>query len=358
MKVFSAPQKVTLNITNRCNLNCLYCAVSSSKNAAGDLTLQEWKDLIDELADIKVFHLLISGGEPFIRKDFYGILEQIFKYHFRLSINSNGTIFNDELLSLLAGSDRFDNIQVSLDGPDRAVHDRMRGKGSFDRTMKGIEALRRFDLPFSVFVVVCRNNMDHLDGIVELSAGLGVSQIAFSPLLPQGSALSVMGDLFLTFEEDQKVYSTLRRLKRDFPELVSGTLVNTIAWMDEMDKLDMPAGESVIPGLITSCGGSVSECSIRPEGWVIPCDRLWDYKVGNVRDESFRSIWRGSEGFTEFRKRYSRKMDFFEECQDCRYASVCKGGCPSIPYNTGRGIDGWDPLSCFKVFKGRKKSYV
>ena len=358
MKIPSAPQKVTLNITNRCNLNCLYCGVSSTKNAPGDLSLEEWKEIIDELARIKVFHLLISGGEPFIRPDFSELLKQIFKHHFRISINTNGTLFNDEVLSLVSKFRRLDNIQVSLDGPDSDIHDIIRGKGTFEKIIGGIRILRRWGTPFSFFVVVCKNNKDHLGEIVRFSKNLGASQITFSSLLPQGSALSHFYDLFLSFEEKKEVEAELRYLNKRYPKLVRGSLIQTIEWMDQIYEVGATKEESARANKITSCGGSVAECSIRPEGWVIPCDRLWDYRVGNVKEESFQSIWLNSEGFRQFRKRYSRSIDSFVECQNCTYTSLCRGGCPAIPYYLGRGIEGWDPLSCYKVFTGKIESYV
>jgi len=358
MKILSAPQKVTLNITNKCNLECLHCGVSGTKNKPGDLSLEEWKKVVDELARIKVFQLLISGGEPFMRADLSEILAHILRYHFRVSINTNGTLFDDEAMSQISGSGRLDHVQISLDGHDSQTHDRIRGKGSFERTMRGVEAFRRWKAPFSFFVVVSRNNKDSLQEIVRLSERLGASQITFSSLLPQGSALSHLHDLFLLFDERKEVEAELKELKKRYPRLVGGSLIKTIERMSEVSRIDIPNHKSTKAHKITSCGGSVSECSIRPDGWVIPCDRLWDYKVGNVREEGFESIWLHSLGFKKFRERYARRMDSFPECRDCDYTFLCRGGCPAIPYYMGRGIEGWDPLSCYKVFTGEMESYV
>lgn len=358
MKVFSAPEKVTLNITNRCNLHCSYCAVSPTKNAPGDLSLEEWKRVVDELARIQVFQLLISGGEPFLYHDFPEILNHILQYHFRISINTNGTLFNVEVLSLLSQSGRLDNIQVSLDGPNSEIHDSIRGKGTFKKILGGATLLRQWEVPFSFFIVVCRNNKDHLEQMVQLSNELGASRITFSPMLPQGGALLHMDDLYLSFEEQKTVEAGVRSLRKIFPNLIGGSLVQTIEMMDQISEIDASKNQSTKINKITSCKGGISECSIRPEGWVIPCDRLWEYKVGDVKEESFQDIWLNSEGFQNFRKRFSRSMDSFKECQDCIYIDTCRGGCPAIPYNTGREIEGWDPLSCYRVFIGQKKSYL
>ncbi|MGA1790289.1 MAG: radical SAM protein [bacterium] len=358
MKVYSAPQRVTLNITNRCNLDCLYCAVSSTKNAPGDLSLEEWKRVIDEMAGIKVFHIKFSGGEPFISPDFGAILEYIFHLHFRISINTNGTLLDEDIISLISRSGRLDHIQVSLDGADALVHDLIRGKETFDKIMEGLPLLQKWSVPFSFFVVVSKNNKDHLREIVALAKDTAAFQVSFSPLLPQGSALGHLDDLFLSFEERKSVEQRLRELKREFPNLVGGSYIQGIRMMDAISGMDMShliSGES---NRISSCGGSIKECSIRPDGEVIPCDRLWDYPVGNVREATLQSIWLDSDGFRHFRRRYTRTMDSFNECKGCRYITMCKGGCPAIPFNMGKGIEGWDPESCYKVFTGEKRGYI
>jgi SynChlorMet cassette radical SAM/SPASM protein ScmE len=355
MKIFSAPEKVTLNTTNRCNLNCLYCGVSATKNAPGDLTLEEWKILVDELAQIRVFNILISGGEPFIRKDFSALLKHILQYPFRVSINTNGTLFSENIISLLSGNKRLENIQISLDGADAGTHDYIRGQGSFKKIVDGIQLLQKYHLPFSFYVVVCRNNCDRLRQIVRFARKIGASQLTFSTLLPQGSAIENFQALNLSFAEQKTVETQLRQLKKNYPKLVGGSLIQTIQWMDKISCLPKSGLKTENANKISSCGGSVSECAVRPEGWVIPCDRMWDYTVGNVKETTFQYLWREAEGFKIFRRRYSRRMDSFEECRKCEYRDVCKGGCPAVPYNLGRGIDGWDPLSCYKVFTGQKK---
>ena len=353
MKIYSAPQQVTLNITNRCNLRCLYCAVSDTKNAPGDLALAQWLAVVDELADMRVFHLILSGGEPFLRKDFIHILRRILKNRFRISINTNGTCFDDDVLGCLSRSRRLDHIQVSLDGHVPEVHDAIRGAGAFQKTRAGIERLCRHHLPFTFFVVVCRDNIAHLSDIVAFSRRVGARQVSFSEMLPLGDAKRHLQKLALSPRQRLEAAAELRQLQRSEPGLVGGTFLQTIRFMDRFAgtaDADLPAEA----GPVTSCGGGISECSIRPDGAVIPCDRLWDYAVGSVVQDSLRDIWRQSEGFAAFRKRHGMRMDAFGPCRDCRYTGICRGGCPAIPASCGDGILGWDPSSCYRVFAGEK----
>jgi SynChlorMet cassette radical SAM/SPASM protein ScmE len=358
MRILSAPNRVTLNVTNLCNLNCIYCAVSGTKNAAGDLTTEEWKKVIDELAAIKVLRLTLSGGEPFCRPGFPEILAYILSKPFRITINTNGTCFDPESLSLLQGSRRIESVQVSMDGGSAEVHDALRGAGAFDRSVKGIEELKRRHIPFHFFCVVCRANMDHLEQLVKFAKKMKASTVSFCSFIPQGSGLGRYKELALSVEEECRAGNMLRGLRRRYGGLVGGSFLGGIDMFARIAALEKKGLPAAAPAFITSCGGSVKDCSIRPDGRVIACDRLWDLPVGDVRTEPFQKIWLHSEGFTEFRKRFSRRIDSFEECRGCRFVAVCSGGCPAIPFNTGRGFEGWDPLSCYLVYTGEKKSYV
>jgi SynChlorMet cassette radical SAM/SPASM protein ScmE len=356
IKVLSAPEQVTLNITNRCNLACRYCAVSSTKNLPGDLTTGEWSAVIDELARIKVFRVLISGGEPFLRKDFLEILRCITRYPLRIAVNTNATCIDEGVLDHLARSKRLNYMQVSLDGPDAAVHDRVRGAGSFERMRRGIDLLRRHRIDYHFFVVVHRFNFQHLEEIVRFTREVGGRRAVFSCLVPQGSALQHLNDLMLSFDEQKQAEAVLRRLKREDPGRVGGSLLQGIEWMDRLQQFSRDKQPPRIANRITSCGGSLSECAIRPDGAVIPCDRLWEFTVGNVKEHGFQEIWRNSEGFRKFRERFQQRMDSFKECRGCRFADVCRGGCPATAFGLGGSINGWDPLSCFQVFSGQKAS--
>lgn len=358
MKILSAPERVTLNITNRCNLACRYCAVSSTRNSPGELSLEEWRAVIEELARIKVFQVLISGGEPFMRTDFLDILKCLARYPMRIAVNTNGTCCSEEILAHLAEGGRLNHVQVSLDGPNARVHDRLRGPGSFERLCRGIALLRRHRISFHFFVVVHRLNFRHLEETVRFARDSGANQAAFSPLLPQGSALQNLEKLMLSFEEQKQAEAVLRQLKREFPHRVGGTLLQNLEWMHHLQELHRKKRPPRKANRITSCGGSVSECSVRPDGAVIPCDRLWEYTVGNVRKNAFQDIWLHAEGFRRFRERFLQRMDSFEECRGCLFTDVCKGGCPATGFGLGRGINSWDPHSCFQVFSGRKDSTI
>ena len=136
----SAPINVTWEITRRCNLNCIHCLSSSSTESADELSFEESRSIVDQLAVLKVFEINFGGGEPLLKDYFLPLLHYIHSKSMVTCISTNGTVLTDEALECFTGN-RLVNIQVSLDGATPEVNDRIRGEGTFKRIIKGIERL-------------------------------------------------------------------------------------------------------------------------------------------------------------------------------------------------------------------------
>lgn len=162
----------------------------------------------------------------------------------------------------------------------------------------------------------------------------------------------------LEHAEQKQAEKDLRKLRQKHPGAVGGTMLQGIDWMDQLEALDGEKTPPLKANRVTSCGGSVTDCAIRPEGWVIPCDRMWEFTVGNIKEKPLQQIWLHSEGFKQFRKRFTCRMDDFAECRGCHFTDVCRGGCPATAFGLGRGINAWDPLSCYQVYTGCRESTI
>jgi len=353
----SAPIECDINVTNLCNLDCRHCNVAATKNAAGDLTTAEWKRLIDELASMKVFKLTLGGGEPFMRPDIFEIIEHIFSYHFRLHINTNGTLIDRKTARFLKRFDRIDCVQVSVEGSSAKFHEKIRPEGSFEPAVRGISFLKNAGVPVITYTVVNRHNRNDIEKIVTLGKKLGADSAAFTDLLPVGNAYGNYPDLALSVAQRLALSKSLRRLRRKYGGFICGPLVKT---EDFFGGFASPPRDhtGALDKCITSCGGGFDECAVRPDGWVIPCARMWEYTIGNVREKSFREIWNRAGKMRDFRRRRAAAVGGIPECAGCRYIPFCSGGCPAVPFQYGRGTAGWDPTSCYKVYIGEKQSYV
>ena len=137
-KVMKTPRSVDVEITSRCNLRCKYCYFFDNPAVTyQELTTEEWLQFFDELGQCGVMNVCLVGGEPFIREDLPRLIEGIVKNRMRFSILSNGSLIDDTIAAFIAETKRCNYVQVSVDGSSAAVHDTCRGKGSFEKAVRG-----------------------------------------------------------------------------------------------------------------------------------------------------------------------------------------------------------------------------
>ncbi len=159
------PLNIMLAVTDRCTGSCNYCGIPDRKSP--EMTTQETLTLVDEAADLGCQRLGIWGGEPLLRKDLDQIIGRAKQRGLWVTVDSNGHLL-PERGHMLEG---INHLSISLDG-DRAAHDANRGKGAFDRTLRGlVHAQGRFD--FWTLTVLTKNNMGQVDWILDLARRLG-----------------------------------------------------------------------------------------------------------------------------------------------------------------------------------------
>ncbi len=155
MKLMRSPKNIDIDITNRCNLKCVYCShFDSASDVEQDLPKEEWIKFFEELNRCAVISVNISGGEPFVRKDLKDIIEGIISNRMRFNITSNGTLITDEMAEFLATTKRCNFVQVSIDGSIPIVHDMFRGEGNFQKAINGIKILQKYNIPTTVRVTI------------------------------------------------------------------------------------------------------------------------------------------------------------------------------------------------------------
>ena len=134
----SAPITVTWEITAACNIACVHCLSSSGRRRPRELTTQQSLALVDEFADMQVFQLHFGGGEPFIYPGIWQVLERCTTRGLVMCVSTNGTLITPERARRLK---QFDPLyfQVSLDGGTPQTNDSIRGKGVFNRALRGLD---------------------------------------------------------------------------------------------------------------------------------------------------------------------------------------------------------------------------
>src|SRR3989338_2323692 len=256
MKTLSAPINIGLNITNKCNLSCKHCFASSTRNNK-DLTTEELSGIIRQIIKLKVIKVGISGGEPLMRKDFWKILGTLNKAKTVITLNTNATLITRPIAKKLS---RFPirPYTVSLDGSLPEIHDSLRGRGAFEKTIKGIKNLVSQKLPVLISTTVTRLNYKNLYDIALLGKKLGVSKVRFNEVLCVGNAACFPRDLMLTADEKAGLLEIAEEIRNRFGKFATGTI---FAGLEFIKKIKQMPREN-FPLKARPCAAATTICDI------------------------------------------------------------------------------------------------
>ena len=330
--MFVAPFQANLLITGQCNLSCRHCGVFSHGPLRGELTAEQWGRVLDRLAEAKILNLTLTGGEPFCRSDFPLILQMVRERPFRISINTNASLIDDEMAELIASTaPRLDVVMVSLDGDSPETHDLIRGPGAFDAMIRGVDELGKAKVPVCFYFTVNALNSHRMTETAALALRKGM-YIKFNCFLDAGPetdpALNPTGEQV----------RTAARMVLDLASLHPGRITGTFLEMAVAARM-ISEGEGIPYSEESSaCGGGVSKIVVMPDGIVSPCDHLPGVILGDLKVDSLEDILTGRRT-AEFVKSSCGRARPWPECHDCDVRDFCPGPCPAGGSDrTGPGI--------------------
>jgi len=338
--VTTTPVIVKWEITKACNLACKHCYARGGTPSKDELSTDEVKKFMKRFADLNVFTLQFTGGEPFIRKDFMELLRFAHELNFSIDILTNGTLINKEVAKKIA-SLNVHSVQVSLDGANPDTHDRFRGiPGAFQRTILAIKSLVKSKVRVSVATTFNRTNVNELDEIYQLVRDLGVCSFLFGFVYPIGRGEEVHRDLALSPEEQELV--------REFLIRESQKIKQTDGFSIYIDE----AIGKIINGKVRPpvCKAGRIMVAITAEGNVALCPMLSELSAGNLRNQDIQDLWEKSPLFLYIRN--IRNIKGY--CSACKYLDVCGGGCKAMAFFKTGDPMGSDP-HCPYIFSTYKK---
>jgi radical SAM protein with 4Fe4S-binding SPASM domain len=344
----SAPLGVFLNLTQRCNMRCVYCcaeAVRARPGKNGELTDTEMLALVEQLVAAKVFRFVLTGGEVLLRRDLlFRMLERLTACA-GVSVLTNGSLITDEDARRLAAFAPVLDVAVSIDAPEEEINALTRGRGFLARTLEGARRLMEHGITPTVNCVVSRANQDIFASLVDFLKSQGFRQLLIIHLLPVGHARDVEG-LALSCAERLSFSRGIVELAAREKDLRIGTAEDEV-WLgldDALASRDKEGGEQPPPTLLP-CSAGIEQCDITADGWVTPCNAMQSYRCGNVRSQDFLSIWRDSPQLAALRALRRMPVSAIAECARCRYNTVCQGGCRAIGFAHDGDLLGFD-VSC------------
>ncbi len=310
-------------VTGACNLRCIHCHATSGQASCDELTTDEGKRLIDELADQSEFRTLIyTGGEPLVRPDIFELLKHSQKAGLANIIATNGTLIDEEMAFRLKDHGVVCNA-ISFDAAQASVHDFVRNKpGSFDLAMRAIEATKKAGILLQINTTAMEYNMPYLPELIDFADSTGAGIMLMYQLVAVGRG-----------EKIEK--ATLKKsANRYLSELISEkqktakTIIEPVAgpqyWPYLLEKEGIRDGFwlKLAGKVFHGCAAGRGFVYIKANGDVWPCPFV-EVSGGNVRQNRFSDIYRRSKLFDDLRHREERLQGL---CGDCQYKTVC-GGC-------------------------------
>jgi 12,18-didecarboxysiroheme deacetylase len=359
---FSKDKKpvVVWNITRRCNLKCIHCyAQSKDQEYTDELTTEQGKELIDDLAKFGVPVILFSGGEPLMRKDLPVLAEYAVSKGMRAVISTNGTLITKEVAKKLKEIG-LSYVGISLDGLEE-IHDHFRGKkGAYQKAMEGIKNCQEAGIKVGLRFTMNKINVKDIPGIFDLLEEKDIPRVCFYHLVYAGRGSKIIEE-DLSHEETRAAVDLIMKETKRLHDNNKPKEVLTVDNHADGPYLylkmleENPEEAAKVLELLEMNEGNNSGRGFGCISWdgQVHADQFWrHYSFGNIKDTPFSKIW--TDTSNELMGQLKDKKKHVQgKCATCRWLSVCGGNFRVRAEATG---DLWSPdPACYLTDEEIKK---
>ena len=325
---------IAWEITRRCNLNCVHCRSSSTLEVKEhpDFPLTEAKRVLDDISSFAQPVVVLSGGEPLLRKDVFDIATYGTEKGLRMCLATNGTLVTEEICRNIKKSG-IRMVSLSLDGASAAVHDDFRNQqGAFDGTIKAAGLFKKHGIEFLINSSFTKRNQDEVPKIYKLAKELGATAWYMFMIVPTGRGQDILAELISPEDYEELLNWHYDMEKEEDDMLVRPTCAphyyRIVLQRSKKDKEQFKRRSlKFSTGGSKGCLAGQLICLIDVDGQVLPCS-YFPKSAGNIRQQPFKDIWENSELFKSLRDFKSYKGS----CGSCEYINVC-GGCRARSYS-------------------------
>ncbi|MDH5203919.1 MAG: radical SAM protein [Nitrospirota bacterium] len=350
------PKWIAWEMTRRCNLRCIHCRSSSELEVKDhpDFSTKEAFRIIDDIAGYVKPVVVLSGGEPLLRKDIFDIAQYGRDKGFRMCLATNGTLVTDDICNEIKTSG-IKIVSLSLDGSTEDVHDDFRSqKGAFDGSIRAARFFKKHGIEFIINSSFTKRNQEEIPKVYKLAKELGASAWYMFMIVPTGRGEEIMNEL-ISKEDYEEILEWHYQMEKDEKDiLVRPTCAphyyrivlqmskeNGVKFERRTLKFSTGGAKGCIAGQLI--------CLIDVDGNVLPCS-YFPKPAGNIKEKSLREIWENSELFKDLRDFKSYKG----KCGSCEYITVC-GGCRARAYSVYGDYLEEEPFCGYMPVKLKKK---
>jgi radical SAM protein with 4Fe4S-binding SPASM domain len=306
----SAPYRMDLAITYRCNNDCAHCYNARERNFP-ELHTENWKYILDQLWALGVPHVVFTGGEATLRNDLPELIAHAESVGQITGLNTNARRLADEKYVQKLVEAGLDHVQVTVESCDAQIHDEMmRANGAFKQTIQGLKNVLATRLYVMTNTTMLRTNVHKIPDTLDFLAELGVPTIGLNALIYSGQGLTVGTGLHereLQPILDMAVQKTSEHGQR-------------LIWYTPTQYCNFDPTLSNLG--VKGCTASLYSMCIESNGSVIPCQSYYS-PLGSMLTDSWDSIWNHRLS-VQLRERRGLPA----KCDGCPVVAECGGGCP------------------------------
>ena len=361
------PRLIFWEVTKGCNLRCIHCrATTSELSSPLDLPTTKALNLIEQVSQLSLPILVLSGGEPLFRADIFDLARYATERGLRVALATNGTLVTKEVAKKIVASG-VRRVSISLDGSDAATHDAFRGiPGAFEAALRGFRNLKELGMSVQINTTIARHNAHQLPDVLELAKRIGADALHTFLLVPVGCGVDIAAEQMVPADEYENIlnwfydrsleggielkatcaphYFRVVRQRRA-AERRAVTAAGQVG--EAAPATGAPGGigptEMTLPGstgmslhghgahasagppeglhaMTKGCLAGTGVCFISHQGEVFPCGYL-PVLAGDLRRQPLAEIWENAAVFQQLRDTGNLKG----KCGCCEFRNICMG---------------------------------
>jgi radical SAM protein with 4Fe4S-binding SPASM domain len=359
MKVLSAPFHVCFVLTNACNQRCPHCCGVFGQKGQNEMTTEEIKEVVEQLYDVGVYDIELSGGEPSLRPDILEIMDYVSRYEINVTMPTNGVLWTESMIKKIGKTWRGKWINISIDGYDPQTYAVTRGRPEdFWRVLQTTKLMKEEGIGVIWNFVYSDLTRDFLDNLLRLAIEKQVEAVYILPIVSVGKAsksenIIRMEELKYLLVDLPKAYAEHLEIRIAMPTSLDYIIPLALAGYNQNEIIRVaarrPHSQSFFSRITElDCLGAINTVNISQNGDITICDmfvNVSEFVAGNLFKQNFGDIWANSSLFNW--KRSIRLQDIKAPCSKCKWRSLCGGGCRARAYFLTGDFLGPDPLCPF-----------
>ena len=306
----TAPYRMDLALTYRCNNACPHCYVARAADYP-EMDTQTWKAILDRVWEVGIPHVCFTGGEATLREDLVELVAHAEGLGLVTGLLTNGRRLSDAHFVQALVDAGLDHVQITLESHDEAVHDTMvAASGAWRETVQGIREAVAASLYTTTNTTLTRENVPGIEETVAFIASLGVPTFACNSLIYAGRG-STVGTGF----REGELAPVLERVRETADRHGVRLIWYTPTQYCALSPLQLELG-------VKACTAALYNMCVEPDGAAIPCQSYYQ-SLGHILRDPWEAIWNHDLAVSLRERRYAP-----DKCRECPEFSICGGGCP------------------------------